>query len=250
METDEPGTPLSPTGPPSGRRARRRAEIRARLLAAGRAVFTQNGVADATIAQITQAADVGFGTFYLYFPSKEALYRAVVRDGFAELGAQLDALLQGAQSRQDPWRTTVAAGVSTFFHFAAEHRDLFLLMFAGQEQGGAGMGGETRAQVLAWAAAVVRAAALAECGDQRQADEDLIDILTVAVIATLRRTAFRWMRTHADAAADSALLPVEVVGRQVGQFIAAGLAAAICPEEGTGDPNVPGAEGTSGPNAG
>jgi hypothetical protein len=43
---------------PPGRRARGMAEIRARLLSAGRAVFARHGLANATIAQITEAADV------------------------------------------------------------------------------------------------------------------------------------------------------------------------------------------------
>jgi AcrR family transcriptional regulator len=204
----------------------------------------QHGVADATIAQITEAADVGFGTFYLYFPTKEALYRAVVHDGFAELGTRFDALLQEAEQRQDSWRATVHAGVDTFFRFSAERRDLFSLMFAGQDLGGAGMGGEVRARVLAWATAVVRAAAEAECEDQRHVDEDLIDILTFAVIATLRRTAVRWMRAHADFAADGTGLPVELACTQISRFIAAGLAAAICPDENRGDSVVPGVEGS------
>jgi len=237
VATQESSTPTSTGASAPGRRARRQAEIRGRLLTAGRRVFTEQGIADATIAQITEAADVGFGTFYLYFPTKEALYRAVVRDGFAELGARLGALLQTAESTGEPWRATVAAGVDTFFHFAAGHRDLFSLMFAGQDLGGGGLGGEHGGRLAAWAAAVVSAAARAECGEQHPADEDLIDTLTVAVIATLRRTTFRWMRTHDEGAEESPVLPIEVIGKQVGRFIAAGLAAAICVEA---DADAPG----------
>jgi AcrR family transcriptional regulator len=205
-------------------------------------VFSRRGLEDATIAQITEAADVGFGTFYLYFPTKEALYRAVARDGFAELGTQLSGLLQTAESTGQPWRATVEAGTDILFRFAAGHRDLFSLMFAGQDAGKGGVGGDQGGRLAAWAAAVVGAAARAECGEAHSADEDLIDILTVAVIATLRRSTFRWMRTHAEVAAESVTLPVEVVGRQVGRFIAAGLAAAICVEPKTGEPGVAGSE--------
>src|ERR671935_140060 len=84
---------------PRGRRARRQAEIRARLLSAGRTVFARHGVANATIAQITEAADVGFGTFYLYFRSKDALYRAIVHDGFAALGEPLTTTVHDAGRR-------------------------------------------------------------------------------------------------------------------------------------------------------
>jgi len=199
-------------------------------------VFSRRGIEEATIAQITEAADVGFGTFYLYFPTKEALYRAVVRDGFADLGKRITELLQTAESTGQPWRSTVEAGVDILFRFAAVHRDLFSLMFTGPDMGKGGIGGEQGGRLAAWAAAVVGAAARAECGGEHPADEDLIDILTVAVIATLRRTTIRWMRAHAEVSLENAALPVEVIGKQVGRFIAAGLAAAICLENGAGTP--------------
>ena len=232
MPTDETGRPGNPPTQAPGRRARRQAEIRARLLAAGMTVFSRRGIEEATIAQITEAADVGFGTFYLYFPTKEALYRAVVRDGFSDLGRRINELLQTAESTGQPWQATVEAGVDILFRFASGHRDLFSLMFAGQDGGKGGMGGDQGGRLAAWAAAVVGAAARAECGEQHPADEDLIDILTVAVIATLRRTTIRWMRAHAEVPPENAALPVEVIGKQVGRFIAAGLAAAICLDNG------------------
>ena len=64
-----------------GRVARRRARVRADLLAAARHVFTTHGYQDATIAQVTQFADVATGTFYLQFQDKEELFVAVVEQG-------------------------------------------------------------------------------------------------------------------------------------------------------------------------
>ena len=69
------------------RGARRKSETRRRLLAAARGVFAREGLEAATIAQITQAADVGFGTFYLHFATKEDAFRAVVTEGFEELAS-------------------------------------------------------------------------------------------------------------------------------------------------------------------
>ena len=67
----------------TGRRALRQAQTRSHLLRAAQAVFSRVGLAEATIAQITEKADVGFGTFYLYFSSKEDAYRAIIVEGFA-----------------------------------------------------------------------------------------------------------------------------------------------------------------------
>ncbi|MCI0636626.1 MAG: TetR/AcrR family transcriptional regulator [Actinobacteria bacterium] len=54
---------------------------RERVLAAARAVLSEQGL-DAPIAVIAQRARVGVGTVYRHFPTREALYRAVVVEGF------------------------------------------------------------------------------------------------------------------------------------------------------------------------
>jgi AcrR family transcriptional regulator len=56
---------------PPGRRARRQAETRARILHAALDLFARQGFFSTTVEQITEAADVGKGTFFNYFPSKE-----------------------------------------------------------------------------------------------------------------------------------------------------------------------------------
>jgi AcrR family transcriptional regulator len=61
------------SGPPSepGRRERRRAETRDRILRAAMQLFAERGFNAITVGEITEAADVGKGTFFNYFPSKE-----------------------------------------------------------------------------------------------------------------------------------------------------------------------------------
>lgn len=74
-EPMRPSTPVPATGRGHplglGRRARRRAETRARILRAALALFARQGFFATTVEQITEAADVGKGTFFNYFPSKE-----------------------------------------------------------------------------------------------------------------------------------------------------------------------------------
>jgi AcrR family transcriptional regulator len=74
------------------RGARRRAETRARLLEAARTLFARRGVEGTAIAEITEHADVGFGSFYNHFESKEAIVEAVLAEALDAQGALVDAL--------------------------------------------------------------------------------------------------------------------------------------------------------------
>jgi AcrR family transcriptional regulator len=76
---------------PMGRRDRRKAEARQRLLAAAHQLIGENGVSDLRIGDVTDRADLGFGTFYTYFSSKDALIEAVVADVLAGLAARIGA---------------------------------------------------------------------------------------------------------------------------------------------------------------
>ena len=78
--------------PEPTRHGRRRQRTRGRLVEAARRVIGQRGVEVTTILDITQEADVGFGTFYNYFDSKEAVLAAATAEATQELGEALDRL--------------------------------------------------------------------------------------------------------------------------------------------------------------
>ena len=61
------------------RQQRRTDRTRARLLDAAQEVFTERGYDAASLAEITERADLGTGTLYLYFRDKRGLYEAMVR---------------------------------------------------------------------------------------------------------------------------------------------------------------------------
>lgn len=63
----------------ASRAARRKQETEARLLDAAQSVFCARGYDAATTAEIAHAADVGAGTFYLYFKDKRATYEKLAR---------------------------------------------------------------------------------------------------------------------------------------------------------------------------
>ncbi|CAB3975400.1 TetR family transcriptional regulator [Burkholderia cenocepacia] len=77
------------------RGARRKRETRARLLEAALALVATKGFEYVTINEITEAADVGFGSFYNHFESKDALHAALVDWVIEEFGDRLDALVSG-----------------------------------------------------------------------------------------------------------------------------------------------------------
>jgi AcrR family transcriptional regulator len=58
------------------RRQRRSAELRERLFRAALDLFAEKGFAETTVEDITNAADVGKGTFFNYFPSKDHILLA------------------------------------------------------------------------------------------------------------------------------------------------------------------------------
>lgn len=82
----EPPPPASP-----GRRERRKAETRARLIHAARRLFASQGVEATAISEITEAADVGFGSFYNYFEGKDAVVAAVAEAVAVEAGEAIEA---------------------------------------------------------------------------------------------------------------------------------------------------------------
>jgi AcrR family transcriptional regulator len=71
------------------RRERNKQEKRARLLAAARTLFARKGFAATTTAEIAARADVGAGTLFLYFASKDDLLVEVFR-------AEMDAVTSRA----------------------------------------------------------------------------------------------------------------------------------------------------------
>jgi AcrR family transcriptional regulator len=67
-------------GPAGGKRDQNRKARSATLLAAAEQLFLARGIEDVSIDDITREAGVAKGSFYRYFPSKDALVRALLAD--------------------------------------------------------------------------------------------------------------------------------------------------------------------------
>jgi AcrR family transcriptional regulator len=92
--------------PGTDRRARRRAATRAKLIEAARTTFARQGVDATRIKEITEEADVGFGSFYNYFDSKEAIVAAVVEEAATEAAQAIDA---ATKDLEDPAEVVAVA---------------------------------------------------------------------------------------------------------------------------------------------
>lgn len=77
-------------GPAPTRVDRRKARTRRALVDAARRILADGGSTDVSIQEITETADVGFGTFYNHFDTKAELFEAAVREVLEEYGAALD----------------------------------------------------------------------------------------------------------------------------------------------------------------
>src|SRR5271170_5108173 len=88
-----------------GRRARRSAATRESLFRAALDLFALRGFAETTVEDITEAADVGKGTFFNYFPSKDHLLVAFSDMQIAKLQAAVDRVLQSDEPMPSFLRT-------------------------------------------------------------------------------------------------------------------------------------------------
>lgn len=84
-----------------GRLAKKRRQTRARLLEAAYEIMSSGGVDAAKIKDITDRADVGFGTFYNYFESKDQLASQVLDCLIDDFGRRNVAATRGL-ARKDP----------------------------------------------------------------------------------------------------------------------------------------------------
>ncbi len=125
----DPTPPLMRPGPEGGKRALNRQKRLAQLRAAALPLFIEQGVERVSIDDIVQAAGVAKGSFYRYYPDKEALVEAVMHPVRAAVEAAIEAC-EGALERADTWAAVVLAYQALGLALApafAEHQDVVLL---------------------------------------------------------------------------------------------------------------------------
>ena len=101
-----------------GRRTRRA------LLDAAVSEFGAVGFHDASISGITRRAGVALGSFYTYFPSKDAVFRALVSD----LSDQVRDRVAPAVRAAPDGIAAERAGLAAFLRFVGEHKEIYRII--------------------------------------------------------------------------------------------------------------------------
>lgn len=94
------------------------------ILDAAAVEFGERGFHETSIVSITARAGVALGSFYTYFDSKDAVFRALVRDMSARVGAVGAAAMQDSPDALSGERAVMAA----FISFARGHTELYRII--------------------------------------------------------------------------------------------------------------------------
>jgi len=106
---------------PKGARGQR---TRQRLLDAAENAFGERGYFETSIGDITRRARVALGTFYVYFPSKRAIFAELVRERSRDLRLTIRQAVAGIADRREVERV----GFETFFKFIRRHRAMYRIV--------------------------------------------------------------------------------------------------------------------------
>jgi AcrR family transcriptional regulator len=107
-----------------GRRERPKAANRAAILAAGQRAFAEEGYDAASVRDIVRRTDLASGTFYNYFPDKDAIFAALIADTAREARRRVRAARLSARTAED----FVEGGYHAFFEFIVEDPERFAFM--------------------------------------------------------------------------------------------------------------------------
>ena len=111
---NEANADASEAGAESISRLRRRKMLTRGALIRAAQSFIAQGVLNVPVLEITQAADVGMGSFYNHFNSKEELFEAAVDDVLDGYGALLDAYTADIADPAEAFATSFRLGGRLF----------------------------------------------------------------------------------------------------------------------------------------
>ncbi|MFC5183272.1 TetR/AcrR family transcriptional regulator [Actinomadura harenae] len=129
-------------------------ERRAELLDAALEAFTERGVADATVSDITARAQVAKGTFYLYFPAKEQVVAALWERYVAGYLALAEDVLKD-RTPGDDWVGVLAELLERLVGHAVEHADLHRVVYGSADAKALALCAETNQRVIGLLAAAI-----------------------------------------------------------------------------------------------
>jgi AcrR family transcriptional regulator len=160
---------------------------RQRLLEAALAVFTEHGYSDTAVEQVARASETSKGGLYFHFPSKQALFLAL-------LDESSDALLRRVSEAMDRETEPLARGDAALREVLAafgEHRLLARLLLV--EAVGAGKEFNARLQAMHGAFAEMIAGCLDEAIASGQLPPFDTTIAAHAWYGAINQTVLRWL---------------------------------------------------------
>lgn len=105
-------------------RTARGVRTRRAILDAAAAEFSEHGYHDGSISGITRRAGVALGSFYTYFDSKDAVFRALVRDMSGQVRDYVTPRIAGAHDQIDAERL----GLLSYLEFARAHKEIYRIV--------------------------------------------------------------------------------------------------------------------------
>ncbi len=103
-------------------------DTRNKLLDAAETEFGERGYHDAAISGITQRASVALGTFYVYFESKEEIFRALV----THMGHLTRTWIHERVAESQDRLTVERQGIEAFMEFVRRHGNLYQIISEAQ----------------------------------------------------------------------------------------------------------------------
>jgi AcrR family transcriptional regulator len=100
----------------AGKREATKAANRAAILQAGLEVFAELGYGAASVRDIVRRTDLATGTFYNYFPDKEAVLRAILEENATEVRRRLRTARQASTTLED----FVSSGFRAYYEYLSE----------------------------------------------------------------------------------------------------------------------------------
>ena len=105
-------------------RTARGEKTRRKLLDAAAAEFAENGFHAGSISAITRRAGAALGSFYTYFDSKDAIFRALVSDMSEAVRVAAREAIAPEMAPLEVERAALAA----FLAFAADHKEIYRII--------------------------------------------------------------------------------------------------------------------------
>lgn len=109
------------------RRERQKIRNRADIMAAATKLFAQRGYHEVAMSEIAAEAEFATGTLYNFFPSKAALYKAIVEEAAAYLFAEIRSLLEQGDNEVERLRSFLLGFSDIVRQYAAPMRLYFVM---------------------------------------------------------------------------------------------------------------------------